>query len=214
MPSPAAAPVVTSLVRMTVATKTNGQLCENTFDYSNTSGTPIGGNALLTFIADWQTALQSFYLACLSPLTTLFSYTAAELHFGLTASQVFLLAPGVIGTAGATNLSLEMAATMLRYTLLKGKHGRGRIAMPAVPNTFVTPATDSNVLNATGLAAYGSLGTHLTLNIISGGDTFTPMISTRPIPPAVLVNNAGAIQKYIVPATLGTNRRRKPGRGI
>jgi len=212
--SPLPSPATGNVIRLTVETLTNGQRCQNTFDYGDSTGAPISASALLAFIGDAETRWKTQYLAVLSPLSTLTSITASEMHYGVTPSQVSILAPGTVGTAGATNLPLETGATMSRYGSIKGKHGRGRVTLPAVPNTFTTPATDANILNATAITAYNALGAALTGTIVSGGVTFVPVISVRPVPPGVLVLYTAGIATYILRNTLGSARRRKPGRGI
>ncbi len=214
MPSPLPSPASGNVVRMTVETLTNGQRCQNTFDYGDAIGTPISASALFTLIGDFQTQVQTQYLAVLSPLTTLVSVTASELKFGVTPSQVSIITPGTVGTAGATNLPLETGATMSRYSSIKGKHGRGRVTIPAVPNTFTTPATDANIINATGITAYNALSARLLGTIVSGGNSWVPVLSVRPTPPSVLVSNTSGINSYVLRTTLGSARRRKPGRGI
>ncbi len=212
--SPPAGVVTTSLARIVVETLTNSVRCQTIFDYLSGLSSPCSSADLVSLLASFQTAIETKYLACLSPLSTLVSYSAQELHFGKTPTQFSVLAPGVIGTAGATNLPIETGATLARYCDLKGRHGRGRVTMPAIPNTFTTPATDANVINATGLTAYATLAGALSNPLMAGALLWTPIVSTRPTPPATLVTNAAFINQYFVRPTLGTARRRKPGRGI
>lgn len=215
MASPPASLVTTSLARVTIDTVTEGQHCQTIFDYINGRTTPAVQTDLVGLIAQWVAIFDVHYMACLSPKTDLFSITAAELHFGIAPSAITLYAAGAHpGTAGATNLPLEVAATISKQANLKGRHGIGRISMPAIPNTFTTPATASSSLNAAGLTAYGLLAADMLLNLVTGTDTWIPVISTRPIPPATTIDRAAQIVLTTTRTILGTARRRKLGRGI
>ncbi len=213
--NPPADPTTKAIARVTIGTKTAGSICLTTFDYQwNTAATSPTLTDLNNLGNDWHTAFDTDFLACLSPQTSLYSTTVAELHYGTSPTYSVLDAPGTVGTAGATALNLELGVTMTRYGPLKGQHGRGRITMPAVPNTFVTPATDSNVINATGLTAYNALAAGLVSPLVRGGSTWTPFISTRPVPPSTLVDFGVLISNYAVRTIMGTARTRKEGRGI
>ncbi len=209
------APLVNgNVIRVTLVTKTNDVICNNTFDYLSSSFVPIDYLGMDAFLAAFDAQETGDLQSVLSPLTTLVSLTGQELHFGTCPTRERLYAPATVGTAGATNLPLEMAVTMGKYSYIKGKHGRGRVSFPAVPNTFTTPATDSNVLNATGLAAYNAIRTGLTSAIVVGFDSYNPCISTRPVLPDTLISRAVVYSTMTLRSTLGTARRRKPGRGI
>lgn len=213
--NPPAPAVTAAIARVTLTTKTLGQLCLTTFDYlSNVPATSPSLADLTALAVQWDAGLSPKILACLSPQTAEYAISVAELHYGTTPTYVNLYAPGTVGTAGATALPLEMGATLSRNGPLKGQHGRGRITMPGVPNTFVTPATDANILNAAALTAYGNLIAQLILPITAGGIIWTHVISTRPLPPLLLTDRAVAVSEYLIRNTLGTARTRKEGRGI
>jgi len=213
MADPLPALVTNNVVRVTITSRTNGVLCQTTHDYRNTGIISMSLADLTAFATNFQSTIETLYLACLSPLSVLVDYNYQELHFGTCPSYTNSVASPP-GTAGATNQPLEMATTITRYGNWKGRHGRGRFSMPAIPNTFSTPATDANVLNATGLAAYGALAAAFLGTINSGFDVFTPFISTRPVAPATLVTMGVDVASLSVRSTFGTARRRKPGRGI
>lgn len=211
-----ASPLITSaLARVTIGTITSGQVCMNTFDYLWSVPSTFASLADLTALGNaWDSALDTLLKGVLSPLTSLYSMSVAELHYGNAPTYSALYAPGTIGTAGATPLPLEMGVTLSRVGALKGQHGRGRVTMPAVPNTFTTPAADANKINATGLAAYLAFCNKLLLPLTVGTATWTHVISTRPIPPTLTVDHAIAVAVYNVGTVLGTARTRKEGRGI
>ncbi len=211
-----ALPLVTSAIaQVTIGTLTNGQVCLNTFHYlSSVFATPPSLADLTALGNAWDSALDIKFKACLSPLTALYSQSVADIHYGVTPTYSVPYAPGTVGTAGATNLPLEMGVTLSRYTNTKGQHGRGRITMPAIPNTFTTPATDSNQLNATGLAAYLALCNQLLVPLTAGAITWTHVVATRPAAPSTTTDYAAAVVRYDIRSVLGTARTRKEGRGI
>lgn len=213
--NPSAQVVTSAVVRLVMEVDTNSTKQQVVLDYNwSVAGTTPTPADLAAFVTAWETAHQTLFLACLSPLTELSQVSAAEIHYGITPTLVLPYAPATVGTAGATNLPLSMAAVLQKKSALKGQHGRGRVSMPAVPNTFTTPAVDANVLNATGIAAYLALATQLVLPVVAGGNNWTMGISTRPTPPVVLVDRFVACNAMTVNVVLGSLDRRKPGRGI
>lgn len=204
-----------AVIRVVVTTRTQGVLCENTFDYMwSAPGIPSVGD-LLSAESGWEASFKALYMACLSPKTDLASISVADIGTGVTPTQVALfVAGGTQGTAGATSLPLETAATVQRYTTTRGQKGRGRFQMPAVPNTFVTPAVDPSVLNAAGIAAYVALANQMLIAYAAGVTTWQSVVTSRPIPPATLTTRSSPIFRLQVQPTLGTVRTRKPGRGI
>lgn len=213
--NPAAPTIVSALARVTIGTVTSGQICLNTFDYLWSVPSTFASLADLTALGNaWDSAMDTLLKGVLSPLTALYSIAVAELHYGNAPTYTALYAPGTVGTAGATPLPLEIGASLARRGALKGQHGRGRVTMPAVPNTFTTPANDANRLNAAGLAAYVAFANQLIVPLAVGGATWTHVISTRPVPPGLTVDRAIAVSVYNVGVVLGTARTRKEGRGI
>lgn len=211
---PAAGTIGTPVVRIVVTSRTEGQLCESVFDFHSPAGPPMTTGTLDLLRQSFDSLVLPKYLACLSPLTTMVSRSLAEIVIGRVPTLVFLDSPGVVGTAGASNLALEIAANIRKETALKGRHGRGRIAMPAVPNTFVTPATAASVLNATGITAYDLLGTTLLAGISASGSGYGVYVMTRPTPPITLYSQGEAVIAFQTVHELGTARTRKLGRGI
>ena len=210
-PAPAA---TRPIVRLTVDTVTQGQHCQTTCDWQSDAVAPLTFAEIDGFVTAWDVAFLALFQAVVSPLTAFFSRIAADIFTGVTPTVVHLDAPGVLGTAGAANLPLEMAATVTKVTGLKGQHGRGRLSMPAVPTSFTTPATDPNQLNAAALAAYNPLFAAWLGGVSSFGINYVPTLSTRPVPPSPLVSFAAPILSFDVRPVLGTARTRKEGRGI
>lgn len=213
--NPDAPTVVPPQLKLVIDTKTQGQISQTVLSYNGAliPTYPTLTN-LIDFITAWQAANETLYAACLSPDSTIERYSCAEVGQGTCPTAVVILAPAVAGTAGAHNLPLEMAAVQDLRSSLKGQHGRGRISMPAVPDTFTTPATSPNVLNATGHAAYSDLLASLLLGVTTSMGAWPWTIHTRPTPPATLVTRAVNVVSATTNDLLGTMRRRRPGRGI
>ena len=212
--------LMASVARVTLNTTTNGQSCQNTFDYLMGTGATNPSVADLQDLgAAWCTTMLAALKAIFSPLTNLIGVTVQEMHYLTTPSQLVLFSGSpVAGTAGATNLDLQLQVTASRESGLKGKHGRGRVQLPAVPNTFVTPATDVNVINSTGISAYGPLLTLFNSGLAAGIYLWYPYLTQKyqagDPAPVGSVNFGTAITSYILRLTIGTQRRRREGRGI
>jgi hypothetical protein len=181
----------------------------------------FGGGAIasnvIAFLANWWTGVSAKVLAIFPATATVAGLFGVVVNRNdvRTAEQVI----GSAGTVMTTSLPLQMGAVFQRGTATKGQHGRGRVTFPCVPTTFVTPGTDPNVINATGLAAYLALtnaifGTSGTPPTWAGGtQVFAPCIFTRPVPPFTTVSLAGPVlpQYCLQDTVLGTQRRRKEG---
>lgn len=214
MANPAATPVASNVVRLVVDIVTQSQRQQIVFDHLGNLTVPMSAADLTAFITAWDASCKVALLACLSPDSSLLSRTASEIHFGVTPTIVIPDAPATIGTAGVSNLPLEMAALMKKSTSLKGRHGLGRTYMPAIPNTFTTPGSDPNILNGTGTTAYTSLCSSLMSVYVVGAQSLSLCVATRPIPPASVIGFAVACIGMLPQSVLGTVRRRRPGRGI
>jgi hypothetical protein len=115
-----------------------------------------------------------------------------------------VLPPGGAAAPGHPN---QMAVTIHKHTLWRGKHGRGRISVPAVPRAWTTGTTLTNK------TAHQALADALSSPLVLDPDTFTPVVmATMPTPPHTLGHND--IRTCTVGDILGTSRRRKPGVGI
>lgn len=201
-------------VRVTLSLTTDGNIQQMTQAFNlGTIGPPTLldlNNFALAWLAQNQTPL-----ANTQPTDTTFtSLTVSEVWYGVTPTFVSNYASGVVGTQTGGHHPLETAATGIWRTNLKGQHGRGRIQFPNVPISFVNPATDANNLTPTAItlyiAALNSLMTPLTTSLGS----WIPVVIQRPIPPLVLVSQATQITSFTFDKLLGTQRRRKAGRGI
>jgi hypothetical protein len=214
MPSPPAPGFPGSLVRVGFVTQTGATFAQvSTYWHDPTVGS-VGPADLVDLATAYNARLKVHLQAILSPLTTLMWLYLAEVAYGTCPSAQFNYAGATVGTAGASPLPMEVAAIMSRYSGLKGKHGRGRMFWPAVPNTFVTAATDADLLNAAALTAYAAVEADLELSLVAGAKVWAPFLPTTPTPPSVVYSQGVVVTRCTTNPVLGTCRRRKKGRGI
>jgi hypothetical protein len=206
-------PIAGAVARVLVYSRTTNQVAITSHDYmASTMG--ITAADLTALIAQWIIKNQANYLGCLTPDTVVFQFLCSRLDSLAVQTQIFTLVGGSAGIIVGHPLPLQMGVTLTKYSSVKGQHGRGRITMPAIPASYVTPATDPDQINATGVTAYTALTVTLQAPITVGPITWTPCISTRPVPPANVVTNASVYTNMVVRTILGSARRRKEGVGI
>jgi hypothetical protein len=212
--NPTAPAIIAPCVQITafVTNSTTGDLEEVSFFYD--AATPTGSSpALLAQLLDSFVILViPSILACLPPTASIPRCIASDLNPGVSPTQIQALT-GAVGTAGATALPSTVAAVLTRYTGLKGQHGRGRLYMPCVPNTFVTPAVDPNSLNGAAVTAYDALQAAMIVALTDGVTPHRAVVVTRALKPATVPSFAAAISSVVLETTLGTVRRRRKGRG-
>jgi hypothetical protein len=199
------------LVRLTIFYTSQAQVLETVLDYEADTLNIVGQPELTAFINAWQAANEANLLNCIPPTCVLNGYAAAVLSNNLIAG--ITKNRNVVGGAGVNSLPIEMAAVARKYTGLKGQHGRGRVFWPCVPNTFTTPVTEPNQLNGTGTAAYGIMHISLQAVVSAAPRFYAPVVSTRPIPPATVITRASPNPVFQIQTLLGTQRRRREGRG-
>lgn len=85
--------------------------------------------------------------------------------------------------------------------------------MPGVPLSFVTPATEIDLLNAGAVTLYNAFGTALVVPLTFNGNAAHFAVLNRVAPPALLPTTAAQVASSVVDPLLGTVRRRREGRG-
>lgn len=120
------------------------------------------------------------------------------------------LLTGAGGGALVPPLPNQMAVTIQKHTTWRGKHGRGRISVPAVPSTWTDGTT---LVNKT---AHQALADVLNDPVTDATHTFMPVIMAEEKDEAGVVLKVGQVPivSCSVNTILGTARRRKPGVGI
>lgn len=185
-----------------------GQLTVSSFHYRNAK--PVGSSTRADLI-DLATAFVNlagpqalFADACSSDWyadhVSVFSPTNASL---LTYDSPSSAVQGA-GPAGA--LAAQSCVTIQKRTLFRGKHGRGRISVPAVPRAWAV----GTVLTL--MAAHKNLAEIMSAPLTGAATTYTPGVLCKGLGPTV---NYGWVDmlECRVNETLGTCRRRKPGVG-
>lgn len=211
--NPAAPAVTGPIIRLTTQVTSSGQIYEVILDYMGATSIPVTLATQIAFLANWRSQVEAAWQAVLPASVSITGYIVAEVAAGLTPSY----SPGGISKVGAVvgqALPGTVAAVLSKSSSLKGQHGRGRSYLMCVPPSFTTPATDPNLLNATGLAAYANLATQMLIAVAASGVNFSMCISTRPIAPITAVTQAVPVSGMTPQAILGNVRRRREGRGI
>lgn len=117
------------------------------------------------------------------------------------------------GTVAGNHIPSEMSAICYKVTGTKGQHGRGRLMLPGIPSSFLTPGTDCNRLNAAGSAAAQNFDTAVVgTTYADGGNTYAPGLTQRTLHGAATAFGA-LLTGLGTRLLLGTVRRRRIGRG-
>lgn len=205
-------PITGDCYRITVFSRAQAQVCMNTFEVMGDAFAASPATNMAAILAAWVLAVETQYRACLTTQSRIFRYNIQCISSNAPASIDSLV--NNPGTLAVDPLPIEMGALLKKTGPLKGQHGRGRVYMPSIPTTFTTPATECNLLNVLGQTAYQALGNLIQAPVVVGGINYTPIVSPRPKPPAVVVTTAADITLHQPVALLGTVRRRREGRGI
>jgi len=207
-------PIVGDCIKMVVTIVGTDRPGLITFPYMGTAfhGTGLAAD-VLAFPAAFKALAEATLKACLPPTATISQYEAQAVSRNDVRNTI--LSNAVIGTAGATSLPANVAAVIRRGAAIKGQHGNGRVSMPYIPNTFTTVATDPNLLNAAGLAAYNAFiaavfGTMAPVAVTVNGNNYYNALFQRPTPPSQLVTLGAPINvSYVLIETvLGTVKNR------
>jgi hypothetical protein len=201
-----------ALARVIVLFTSNGQSYEINLDYLSITPTTFTPTFLEFLGTSVQSVIQASLLAVLPPTASITGYLVQDLNPATCPSQLIPVT-GAVGTAGASAANGMISAVLTKTSFLKGQHGRGRAYIPCVPNTFVTPVTDPNVINGVGKPLYDTLANALAVSIVATTPNMQPCITTRPSAPNTVPLRASIIFKFITELVLGTQRRRKEGRG-
>lgn len=195
-------PAITGdVIRMVVTffdTKASGANPKCRFDWMGLVFAGTGLNSdVNAFPTAFQTLAETTLKAVLPPTATIGLYQAQAVSRNDIVNAE--LVGTTFGTAGVNSLPSNAAAVIKRGTTVKGQHGRGRVSLPFVPDTFTTPATATDVLNATARTAYAAFiaaawGTGVTpASITVNGRTYIPAITQTPPPGPNLVTLASPI---------------------
>jgi len=202
------------VVRITHTLVLHSQSCLITFDYRSAGAGDPSTSAALAVGDQWVTNFGVNFQACFSQDVSWTGFYAALISSNVVPTGVRVFAAALPGSIAQASLSSELCATITRYTDVRGQHGIGRVLLPGIPTTYVTPAADPNRINATGLSAYNAFKTHMQAALVVGGLTWNPVVSTRPVAPATVVTRCANVSSTTVRAIMGTCRRRREGRGI
>jgi len=187
-----------------------GQMTMSSFFYAAAVNNPTTGQ-LTTLLANIHTSLWAAYRSCISVDWATVKERVDVVHRNDLAGVDSFTVAGSGGTRSAGHLPTEVAIQLIRYSAVKGQHGRGRVSIPGVPTADVT---GSNISAGTLVTALNTLVTQILTTVTDGGgNTYTSSICQRATGSPKLVIGSAPIVRMTVPTLLGTIRRRKIGRG-
>jgi len=210
--NPHAPLITTAAVRVTVRGNAKGCAVENVFDYIADAGVVLTTGILSDIAAKWVLNNMASYAGCFTADWAASAVYAADISGGMIPTQ--FANDSTAGSVAGDAYPSYVSAIMSKYGNLKGQHGRGRNYFGPVPLSFVTPATDPDILNAAGLAAYGTFRTNQLTSLFAGGVHWVWSITERPVAPATLVTRGINVVTAPLDQHLGTTRRRIFNRGI
>jgi hypothetical protein len=206
--------IIGDTLKLTALISGKDRVAQISFPYMGTVFAGAGLAADVTaFGTAWVAAVTATLVAVLPTTSTLFQVdVAATNRLDVRTGQTTFT---TVGTVVGNQLAENVAAVIVRGVAVKGQHGRGRVMMPQVPSSFTTPATDPNVLNATGQTAYTAFlqavfGTVAPPAIVVNGHSYYPAILQKPDPGSQLTSKAAVVGPAFcfIDVTLGTVRNR------
>jgi len=208
--SPMPLPPGADVVRVRLLGKYEEQLTSNTLHYlSNIAYGALKTEdlqAILTLITAPGELWDTYLLALAAEWKAVGIVADSPTKVSLMPVSVDYSSATGMGPAGT--LPSQTAAVITKLTAWRGRHGRGRIAVPCVPRVWATGTT----IHA--LAAYWALLPKLQAVLADGTRTFTPgILAVDRNDPLADFGWAGTVSHH-AEVLLGTMRRRKPGVGI
>lgn len=208
-PLPAPVNPTFGVVRYFIQGLHSGQMTINIFDYINSVPAPTQ-TELTTLLGNISAGVFPAYVAVLSNEWSCVREGLLVVHRNDIQGVFSATNVGILGGTVSAALDTEMAVVGIKYTLIKGQHGRGRISLPAVPSSAVTGSRVTSIPFGTDLIV---LGTSMTLARSDGVSNWIPCVSVRSATPPHLAAFASGITRIAWTPLLGTIRRRKIGRG-
>jgi hypothetical protein len=201
----------TAAYAITLAGVCDAGIWNTTFDYimsSNVVQPSSENNISVSFIA----TNQGNFLACLSDDYFLQSVKVASLTGPTRIPHVTTL--NSPGTVAQHALPSFVSGKLLKQTLTKGQHGRGRNLMPGVPVTFVNATVNAENLTAAAIVIYNSFWAGLMgPGVVDGAVTGSIALVTRPVVAGTPATLGQVLNSMSTAALLSTCRRRRLGVG-
>jgi len=187
-----------------------GQMTISTFLYSGQVPSPTQAQ-LTALLANIHTSLWAAYRSCISVDWATVKERVDVVHRNDISGVDSFASAGSGGTRAAGHLPTEVAIQLIRYSAVKGQHGRGRVSIPGVASADVT---GSNISAGTLVTALNALVTQILTSVTDGsGNTYVSAIGQRSTTSPKLIVGVSPVTRIVVPTLLGTIRRRKIGRG-
>jgi hypothetical protein len=200
---------VKDVFRLVLIGELDLQMTANVFYYQGVKARGTATQADYTALRALFGAVDGVFPQYLGAVSADWSYKETHIDCPTTPSLATLVSVGVsVGTGPAVALANQSAAVIRKITLWRGKHGHGRISVPAVPRVWVTGTQITND------APYLLLADAMAQTLSDGTDTFIPGIYATHQEEGQLPNYGWvSLSTCRVNTVLGTIRRRKPGVG-
>jgi len=189
-----------------------GCMTSNVFYYQSNLAVGTATQETQIALRDIWGGAQGVFLKYLPCCANEWSTTFSLIDVPTTPGLATLVTP--VGTApgsgGAGALPNQCCVTLTKTSQWRGKHGRGRISVPAIPRANVTGTTLQNS------SPYRALADAMQVDIADATFTFKPgILSVLRDKQTKEFIRYGWVVSHIVDVmeTLGTCRRRKPGVG-
>ena len=199
------------LVRYAIQGTIENQMTINVFDWWNTvpSLSPSQMSVLLGHIS---TGIFASYKALLSADWTCVKESLNMIHRNDIAGLNSTSNAGAVGGRAAGHMPTEVAQPCIRYTSLKGQHGRGRLSLPAIAASDVGL---SKITAGTWITAFNTFAAACLSGFLDGTNpnNWLGAVTTRSTVVPKLAQYFTQIQGVVMSPYLGTIRRRKIGRG-
>jgi hypothetical protein len=186
-----------------------GQLTITTFYYVSAVPSPTNAQ-LLTLLANVSGGFFAGYAACISADWTCTKETMDVVHRNDIAGVTSIVHATFPGTRPAGHEPTEVATIVIRYSAVKGQHGRGRIGLPAPATADITA---SRITAAAMITNLNTLATNMLLGFSDGANTWFQTAIQRATASPKLVIGFSMLTKITPNTLLGTIRRRRIGRG-
>jgi hypothetical protein len=200
----------TAILEVQVVGRLHGQITRSVLHYAKTDFAPVNdGNAFLqAFSLAYTGTLTGLYRACCSN-----EFTVVQVSYQwIKPTRYRALQVSIFPNAGTViqNSLPSGAATVLSKTTPRsGRKWRGRVYLPAIPQTFEA----DSLINATGKQAYDALAASLNSSQIITGTQLYPWVNKDLPTGAAQDTNDHTIDSVITRDVIRYQRRREVGVG-
>lgn len=202
---------VGDVYKLSYYTVTYGNIQIFTCDYMGSSAPALIGSDLTALVTLAEASFRANFPPLVTVETELFQVAIRCLSAPAQPTGIIGVTGTVVGTATGIPINLTVATVVTKRTELIGKHGRGRLYLPAVPAAFVEPG-GNRLTDASRAVTQAAMVLVLKEHVV-GSITYKAAVSQRQAP-GIATANAGFVAELDTRTLLGNVRRRRLERGI